>query len=117
MRCDTTQPGAAAATAQANPVSFLAGGGEMGALMRAKDWAKTPLGSRTAWPQSLRTVVRIMLTSRYPMWMGWGAGPDVLLQRRLSSDARGQARLGPRAIGPQGLGEIWTDIGRGSSMC
>jgi len=24
------------------------------------------------WPQSLRTVVRILLTSRYQMWMGWG---------------------------------------------
>jgi signal transduction histidine kinase/DNA-binding response OmpR family regulator len=51
---------------------FLAGGGEMGALMRAKNWADTPLGPPEAWPQSLKTVVRILLTSRYQMWMGWG---------------------------------------------
>jgi PAS fold len=51
---------------------FLAGGGEMGALMRAKNWADTPLGPAEAWPQSLKTVVRILLTSRYQMWMGWG---------------------------------------------
>jgi PAS domain S-box-containing protein len=53
-------------------VDFLAGGGEMGALMRAKNWADTPLGPSESWPQSLRTVVRILLTSRYQMWMGWG---------------------------------------------
>ena len=53
-------------------VKFLSGGGEMGARMRAHDWAETPLGPPETWPQSLRTVVRILLTSRYQMWMGWG---------------------------------------------
>jgi PAS domain S-box-containing protein len=52
--------------------TFLDGGGEIGALMRAKDWAATPLGPPEIWPQSLRTVVRILLSSRYQMWMGWG---------------------------------------------
>ncbi len=47
-------------------------GGEMAARLRAFDWSKTPLGPPGEWPQSLRTVVRIMLTSRYAMWMGWG---------------------------------------------
>ena len=51
---------------------FLSGGGEMGALMRAHDWSATPLGPPETWPQSLRTVIRILLTSRYQMWMGWG---------------------------------------------
>jgi PAS domain S-box-containing protein len=51
---------------------FLVGGGEMGALMRGKNWAETPLGPTDKWPQSLKTVVRILLTSRYQMWMGWG---------------------------------------------
>ena len=50
----------------------LSGGGEMGSLMRAFDWSRTPLGPVETWPQSLRTVVRIMLTSRYAMWMAWG---------------------------------------------
>jgi PAS domain S-box-containing protein len=44
----------------------------MGALMRAHDWAATTLGRPQTWPQSLRTVIRILLTSRYQMWMGWG---------------------------------------------
>jgi PAS domain S-box-containing protein len=52
--------------------SFLAGGGEMGARMRALDWATTPLGVPSQWPQSLKTIVRVMLDSRYAMWMLWG---------------------------------------------
>src|ERR1700734_971506 len=51
---------------------FLRGGGEMGARMRALDWARTPLGPAAQWPQSLKTVVRVMLDSRYAMWMLWG---------------------------------------------
>src|SRR6476660_112907 len=52
--------------------SFLDGGGELGALMRAYDWTKTPLGPPRGWPRSLKTAVRIMLTSRQPIWIGWG---------------------------------------------
>src|SRR5271156_5685292 len=51
---------------------FLAGGGEMGKRMRALDWTRTPLGAPAAWPQSLKTIVRVMLDSRYAMWMLWG---------------------------------------------
>jgi PAS domain S-box-containing protein len=51
---------------------FLRGGGEMGARMRALDWSRTPLGPAPDWPQSLKTVVRVMLDSRYAMWMLWG---------------------------------------------
>ena len=32
----------------------------------------TPLGPPETWPQSLKTAVRIMLTSRQPIWIGWG---------------------------------------------
>lgn len=40
--------------------------------MREFDWSTTPLGDPEDWPQSLKTTVRIMLTSRFQMWMGWG---------------------------------------------
>ncbi len=53
-------------------VDFLSGGGEMGARMRAFNWAVTPLGPAEQWPQSLKTAVRIMLTSRQPMFVWWG---------------------------------------------
>jgi len=53
-------------------LAFLAGGGEMGARMRAHDWRSTALGPPAGWPQSLKTIVRVMLDSRYAMWMAWG---------------------------------------------
>ncbi len=56
----------------AKPEDCLAGGGEMGALMRSLDWSKTLLGPVSTWPQSLRTAVSIILASRFPMLIHWG---------------------------------------------
>lgn len=44
----------------------------MGQRIREYDLAATPLGPVDSWPRSLRTCIRIMLTSRQPMWIGWG---------------------------------------------
>jgi signal transduction histidine kinase len=90
---------------------FLSGGGEMGARMRAHDWSATPLGAPQTWPQSLRTVVRILLTSRYQMWMGWGDALSFFY-----NDAY-RPTLGvkhTRALGASAREvwkEIWPDIG------
>jgi len=70
----TQQALRAAPTATPTP-DFLAGGGEVGARLRALDWSATPLGAPEQWPQSLKTIVRVMLDSRYAMWMLWG--PDL----------------------------------------
>lgn len=51
---------------------FLAGGGEMGVLMRAQDWSATALGPPAGWPQSLKTASGILLSSSYPMYLAWG---------------------------------------------
>lgn len=51
---------------------FLAGGGELGERIREFDWSATSLGPVNTWPHSLRTCIRIMLTSRQPIWIGWG---------------------------------------------
>ncbi|MEO6799769.1 MAG: PAS domain-containing protein [Rhodanobacter sp.] len=53
-------------------VTFLSGGGEMGKLVRAHVWSKHPLGSPEGWSQALRTAIRLMLNSRYPMGLFWG---------------------------------------------
>ncbi len=53
----------------------LAGGGEMGRLMREQDWGASSgfiLGNISHWPQSLRTAVSICLTSRFPIIIFWG---------------------------------------------
>src|SRR5579862_1001643 len=96
---------------QGDSPSFLAGGGEMGALIRAKDWSSSPLGEPSAWPQSLKTVVRIMLTSRYAMWMCWGKELSFFY-----NDAY-RPTLGVKHPGALGMptqkvwAEIWKDIG------
>ncbi|MCC5635781.1 PAS domain S-box protein [Nostoc sp. CHAB 5844] len=50
----------------------FAGGGEMGSLMRSLDWSQTLLGPVSAWAQSLKTAVSIILNSHYPMFIWWG---------------------------------------------
>ena len=51
---------------------FLSGGGEMGALIRAYDWASSPLGEPGTWPQGLKTSVRVLLSTGHPMFIWWG---------------------------------------------
>ncbi|MGZ5253559.1 MAG: PAS domain S-box protein, partial [Flavitalea sp.] len=55
-----------------NIPEFLTGGGLMGKLIREYDWTQTPLGPVDTWPFSLRNCLRIMLTSRQPIWVAWG---------------------------------------------
>ncbi len=50
----------------------LAGGGEMGALMRGRDWAATPLSDPLTWPQSLRSALFTCLNSRAVSAIYWG---------------------------------------------
>src|SRR6187200_2622469 len=54
-------------------LAFLAGGAAMGAMMRAHAWEPSPLGSPEDWPQSLKTLVSLMLGSAQPMFIIWGA--------------------------------------------
>ena len=92
-------------------LSFLAGGGETGSIIRAYDWSSSPLGSAEHWPQSLKTAVRIMLTSRQPIWIGWGEELIYLYNDAYRSIIGGKH---PWAIGRptrEVWSEIWTDIG------
>ncbi|UAW97224.1 PAS domain S-box protein [Halopseudomonas nanhaiensis] len=86
-----------------NPHSFLAGGGEMGALMRAHDWTTTPLGSPDSWPQSLRTVVSTCLNSPVLGTILWG--PEL---RMLYNDAYipSMADRHPDALG-RPVADVW----------
>ena len=89
---------------------FLAGGGEMGALMRRHDWSASPLGDPAAWPQSLRSVVGLMLESKFPMFVAWG--PELAF---LYNDGYRPifGAKHPRALGlpfREVWSEIWADI-------
>jgi hypothetical protein len=86
------------------------GGGELGERIKSHDWSGT-LGRIEDWPQSLKTAVQIMLTSRQPIWIGWG--PDLTY---LYNDPY-KTIIGDKH--PWALGrptkdvwrEIWRDIG------
>ena len=75
---------------------FLQGGGELGALIRAKDWSRTPIGSPATWPQSLRTTVSLCLASNFPINIIWGPG-HMQIYNDGYRDCWGDAH--PRALG------------------
>ena len=52
--------------------SIFPGSSEMANRMRSFDWSRTVLGLPETWPLNLRTCVRIILTSRQPMFIWWG---------------------------------------------
>ena len=86
--------------------SFLDGGGELGGLMRAYAWSRTPLGEPALWPRSLKTAVRIMLTSRQPIWLGWGPELTYLYNDPYKSIIGGKH---PGALG-RPFSEVWREI-------
>jgi signal transduction histidine kinase len=83
------------------------GSSDMAALMRDFDWESVGMPPADQWPPSLKAVTRILLTSRYAMWMGWG--PEL---RFMYNDAYRDATLGkkhPWALGTPAK-TVWTEI-------
>src|ERR1041384_346489 len=107
----------AEATSEATPrvesraADCLAGGGAMGALMRATDWSATALGPVESWPQSLRTTISIMLESKFAMVVAWGP------EYRFFYNDRYRPVLGdkhPASLGMPGaeiFPEVWSMVG------
>lgn len=54
---------------------IFAGASEMARIMRDHDWAATSLGAPQQWPEALKVPLRILLSSKFEMWLGWG--PDL----------------------------------------
>src|ERR1700751_3043440 len=76
----------------------------MAEQVRTFDWASTPLGPPSAWPQSLQTMVSVVLNSRIPMCLAWGDGLTCLYNdayRPLLGDK-------PEALG-RPFAEAWSD--------
>lgn len=44
----------------------------MGAAIEGHDWSTSPLGQPSTWSSSLRAVVGLMLSSKFPMFIAWG---------------------------------------------
>jgi hypothetical protein len=83
----------------------------MGALMRAADWAATPLGAVDVWPQSLRTAISIMLESKFAMVVAWGPKYRFFYNDRYRPVLGGKH---PAALGKPGaeiFPEVWDKVG------
>ncbi len=102
-------------TTRDSPASSLAGlfpgSGAMATHMRNHDWSRTTLGPPENWPRSLQSMVRVLLTSRYQMWLGWGRELTFFYNDAYSPT------LGvkhPSALGRPAAEvwrEIWSDVG------
>lgn len=92
--------------ARSATLEFLAGGGEMGRRMREFDWESNSLGNPALWPESLKTCVRIMLSSQQPIWIGWGGQLIKLYNDAYIDIVRGKH---PTALG-EPASVVWKDI-------
>ncbi|UZD22065.1 PAS domain S-box protein [Algoriphagus halophytocola] len=98
---------------QSTSTTFPSGGGEMGKLIRNKNWAETSLGHQDTWPQSLRTTLDILLSSKFPKFLWWG--PELICfyndayRPSLGSEGKHPHILGMN--GREAWPEIWDTIG------
>ena len=102
-----------AQTNHASLVGFLAGGGEMGEHIRAKDWSETPLGLLEEWPQSLLTLVATSIRSRFPIVMWWDRHHYTMLYNDAYIPFLGKTKH-PGWLGRSGKDcwhEIWPIVG------
>ncbi|TDL18928.1 hypothetical protein BD410DRAFT_792720 [Rickenella mellea] len=90
---------------------FSSGTVGMRELIDNHDWSQTPLGPRSSWPTSLRTVLSAVLTNPFPSALWWGR--DLIL---LYNDAYAEmaGTKHPRIFaqhGSEAWAEIWDNIG------
>ena len=86
------------------------GDSDMARLMRAHDWAATPLGPVSGWARSLKVALGLLLTSRFEMWLGWGDDIQFFYNDAYRPTLGGKH---PRSLGRpirQIYPEIWDDI-------
>ena len=97
---------------QFNDYPFLAGGGEMGALIRSFDWSATPLGNPGTWPSALRQSVSMLLNTSFPVLICWG-NEYIQIYNDAFRPINGETKH-PQALGGSAkdtYAEIWDTIG------
>jgi PAS domain S-box-containing protein len=88
---------------------FLIGGGQMGERLRGMDWRGSALGPAAAWPESLRTLVALMLASNQPMYIVWGPSRTFLYNDHYVPFLGAKH---PAALGRDILDDVWPEIRR-----
>jgi PAS domain S-box-containing protein len=91
-----------------SPGDSFTGGGEMGERIRSFAWSKTVLGPIDAWPESLKTAVRICLGSRNPIVLWWGRSTLIQFYNDAFISFLGSKKH-PAFLGRSGR-ECWSEI-------
>ena len=73
--------------------------------MREQDWAISSLGASVLWPQSLCSVVNLMLGSAFPMFVAWGPTLSLLYNDAYAEvlGAKHPQALGRPFVAPPGV--------------
>lgn len=85
---------------------FLGNAGELGELIRARDWASTPLGPARDWPGCLKTATSLLLQSPVPIVMLWGEDGVMIYNDAYSIFAGGRH---PQLLGSN-VREGWAEV-------
>jgi PAS domain S-box-containing protein len=91
---------------------FLAGSSEMARRIREFDWTGTPLGAPAGWPQTLKAMVRLALTTQHPIFIFWGSEHTCIYNDAYSASLGPEKH--PAILGMKGhlaWPEIWDVIG------
>ncbi len=80
----------------------------MGQLSRSFDWSQTSLGTPDTWSAGLRTIISVVLNSRFPMFLFWGDQLTCFYndayRPSLGIDGKHPYALGKPAV------EVWPEI-------
>ena len=90
----------------ANHHAIFAGNGATAQRLRAHDWSQSALGPPQQWPNSLRTVVNLVLGSAFPMFVAWGPTLALIYNDRYAELA---GTKHPAALGRPFL-DTWEEI-------
>lgn len=86
-------------------LAFLKSKGNVGALMSAHNWQTSSLGHPSTWPRALRSMVKLMLDARFPMFVAWGPDLAFLYNQPYTEFLAGKH---PDAMG-QPFEKVWTE--------
>jgi signal transduction histidine kinase len=94
-------------------IHLFAGDSEVAGLLRSIDWSTSPLGPPDQWPNSVRTILPMMLRARFAMRVMWGRDDLVLLYNDAYRPVLGPKKH-PSALGRasrESYRELWHKVG------
>src|ERR1700748_370207 len=85
----------------------LAAKSSLARLIQDYDWSKTPLGPRSAWPASLKTITSFLLASPVAIVLLWGEDGVMLYNDAYAVFAGGRH---PDLLGAKVLDDGWPEV-------